>query len=124
MSAATGLRWLDTLTPQRPAITIATMVVTALWGIDVVLAPRAGSMVILFAQATAGALIALGFGVWCPFRDARVLFHDAVHDYFPRLATRLWPDVAATQQENKQANRRRRRGVREAASEAQPSSTS
>ncbi len=84
-------------------------------GDRLILAPRAGSLVILCVQSAAAALIALGFAVWCPFREARVLLHDAVNDYFPRLAARLWRDVAVSQEANKQ----RRRAVKKAAAEAQ-----
>jgi hypothetical protein len=121
MRAATGLGWIDTLKPQGPAISIAALVVSALWAIDFALAARAGSPLTLLLQFAAAGVIGLAFAKWCPFRDARVLLYDAVSDHLPTLAARVWSDVAATQQAEKRKKNEHRRRARKAASEAEVS---
>jgi O-antigen/teichoic acid export membrane protein len=105
MKSATGLGWADILRPQIPAATVAASLLTALWGVDVLLT-HLGMIApaILSAQAIAAVLIVLAFAWWCPFPEARVILHDTVNDLSPRVAAWLWSDVA------RQQEKRRRRG--------------
>jgi PST family polysaccharide transporter len=114
MRAATGMKWADTLWPQAPGITIAALLVTTLWAIDGALGRSAASPVILLIQALAAVVVVLMFAMWCPFREARILFHDAVNDLSPKVARRLWSDVAIMQL----AEKRSRRGIASVAKEA------
>ena len=107
MRSATGLGWADILRPQVPAVSLATVLIATLWGIDSFLATRSTApLVIMVTQALAAATIVLAFAWRCPFADARVLMHDTVGDVSPRIAGWLWRDVATQQR----ADRARRRG--------------
>jgi teichuronic acid exporter len=108
MRAATGLGWADILRPQIPAMTLVALLFLPLLGLDALLdRVGAGAPVILGAQAATAAVIVLAFAWWCPYRDARVLMYDAVHDVWPRLADWLWSDIASDQA----GERKRRRAV-------------
>ena len=112
MRLATGLGWTDVLEPQKPALTIAAVIIASLWGVDVALRSfSAGHAVTLAVQAAIAALLVLGF-VWrCPFRDARELMHEVVSDLSPKIAGWIWKDLA------------RRRGGRKNMPNATPAAT-
>lgn len=96
MRKATGLRWLDIVQPQIPAVTAGASLFALLWGLDAMLSLRATpAPIILAAQVGATGLFMLAFAWWCPFRDARAVFFEIVNDLSPRAAGFVWKDVAA-----------------------------
>jgi O-antigen/teichoic acid export membrane protein len=120
LQKATGMGWRDTLKPQVPGVTVATLVILTLWTIDTILAARVGSPTVMVVQAATAFVIVLSFAVWCPFPQVRVLLFDAVSDYSPTLAGRLWQDVGVRQRAAKKERRagRGRNGQTEPKAEA------
>lgn len=109
MRNATGLRWRDIVQPQAPAIAAGAGLFTLLWSIDLAMsAGAAGRVAILAAQVGAAGLFVLAFAWWCPFQDARVVFHEIVSDLSPRLAALVWKDVEAADAAAKRTRRARR----------------